>query len=98
MLTNARVATNLPLLGYTFLKYPYLGLNCKKEELATERRPRTSRSICHGLTRNFTEKTEAKTRKEDQEQAEAFATELHGKDTEGKCAGRRKTGPPHTRR
>jgi len=99
MLTNARVATNLPLLGYTFLKYPYLGLNCKKEELATEGRPRTSeafatelhgkdtegsrsrdtegrksRSICHGLTRNYTEKTEAKTRKE-AEAAEALATD-----------------------
>jgi len=31
-----------------FLKYPYLALSCNKKELATEGRPRTSRSICHG--------------------------------------------------
>ena len=35
---------------------------------------RKSRRICHGLTRNYTEKTEAKTRKE-AEAAEALATD-----------------------
>ena len=49
------------------------------EEKATE--GRTSRSICHGLTRNFTEKTEAETRNEEKTKEEALPrinTEFHG--------------------
>ena len=41
----------------------------------TERGKDRRRSICHGLTRKNTEKTEAETRKEEQTEAEAFATE-----------------------
>ena len=45
------------------------------EEKATE--GRTSRSICHGLTRNFTEKTEAETRK--RRRKNILDTEFHGR-------------------
>jgi len=36
-------------------------------------------SICHGRTRNLTEKTEAETRKKIVAAAEAFATDGHGR-------------------
>jgi len=42
----------------------------------TEIRTSECRRISHGMTRNFTEKTEAETRNE--EQAEEFATDEHG--------------------
>ena len=82
MLTHARVATNLPLLGYTFLKYPYLGLNCKKEELATEGRPRTSRSICHGITRKRHGR-KMRRQKKDWTSAYAKVTNARGKGDQG---------------
>jgi hypothetical protein len=45
-----------------------------REEAKTAKRQKgRSRSICHGMTRKNTEKTEAETRKK--EQAEAFATD-----------------------
>ena len=121
-----------------FLKYPYLALSCNKKELATEGRPRTSRSISHGITRKRHGKDTEKTRKRHGKdthtsfrlnkrgqvsfsalniicywfrlaaeketwpllffRSRSISHGLTRNYTEGKCAGRRKTGPPHTQR
>ena len=61
-----------------FLKYQELGLSCNKKELATERRPRISRSICHGITR----KRHGRKQRQKQKNLPRINTELHRKDTE----------------
>jgi hypothetical protein len=66
-----------------------LGLSCKKaaylEHYLSLYVEKVSRSICHGRTRNYTEKTEAETRKKEKAEAEALTrnyTELHGNKAE----------------
>ncbi len=77
-----------------FLKYWYLGLSCNKKELATEGRPRTSRSICHGRTRkrHGRKQKQRHGRKKKQKHLPRINTEFHGKDrskdTEGSRSSR----------
>ena len=71
-----------------------MGLNCKKDELATERRTRISRSICHGITRkrHGRKQKQRHGRKKKQKHLPRINTEFHGKDrskdTEGSKSSR----------
>ena len=51
-----------------WVQFPYIP--ALQSALGTELRTSKGISICHGLTRNYTEKTEAETRKEEQLEAE----------------------------
>ena len=51
-----------------WVQFPYIP--ALQSALDTELRTSKGISICHGLTRNYTEKTEAETRKEEQTEAE----------------------------
>ncbi len=85
MLTNARVATNLPLKGYSISEILIFGLKLQESgSIATERRPRISRSICHGITRkrHGNKQKQRHGRKKKQKHLPRINTELHGKDTE----------------
>ena len=53
-----------------WVQFPYIP--ALQSALDTELRTSKGISICHGLTRNYTEKTEAETRKEEQTEAENY--------------------------
>ncbi len=95
MLTNARVATNLPLKGYNISEISIFGLKLQESRrLATEIKSRISRSICHGITRkrHGRKQKQRHGRKKKQKHLPRINTELHGKDrskdTEGSRSSR----------
>jgi hypothetical protein len=112
MLTNAGAATNLPLKGYSISEILIFGLKLQEKRISHGKKNKNKQKNLprkrHGKDTEISRSRDTEGRKSRSRDTEIRTSRCisHGitrKEgrritTEGKCAGRRKTGPPHTRR